>query len=331
MKIGITCGDTNGIGLEIFYKSIPVLARRGFFAEHSLVLICNPATLNDYFSKMGLEATISGNSIDIGGVNIELRACAQESPVEFGQATKSSGVLAAAALDESVAMLGSGEIAAVTTLPIAKHVMALASWGFMGHTEFFAASQGPSSKPLMILFAGSLRVALATIHTPICEVPRELSPINLLKRLEIFSASLRTDFAIENPRIAVLGLNPHAGEEGKIGQEELDVIKPVISTSNSRGANAEGPFSADAFFARKQYEQYDGVLAMYHDQGLIPLKMLGGSGGVNFTAGLRCVRTSPDHGTAFPIAGRGTAEPDSLVDAVLAAEGIVRSREKMGA
>lgn len=326
MKIGITCGDTNGIGLEIFHKSIPILVDRGFFSENSLTLICHPGTLAEYFSKMGLDAEISNTNLSIGGVNIGLRACGQQSTVEFGQAAKSSGTLAAAALDDSITMLEAGEINAVTTLPIAKHVMALASWGFIGHTEFFAASQGPQSKPLMILFAGKLRVALATIHTPICEVPRELTPGHLLKRLEVFASSLRCDFAIGNPKIAVLGLNPHAGEEGKIGQEELDVIKPVISTSNSRGTNAEGPFSADAFFARKQFENYDGVLAMYHDQGLIPLKMLGASGGVNFTAGLKCVRTSPDHGTAFPIAGKGIAEPNSLVDAVLAAESIVRSR-----
>jgi 4-hydroxythreonine-4-phosphate dehydrogenase len=180
----------------------------------------------------------------------------------------------------------------------------------------------------MILFTGKLRVALATIHVPLKEVPDLIDFNTILNRMKIFYGSLINDFAIEKPKIAVLGLNPHAGENGDIGREEIESIIPAIEEFNKSSELACGPFSADGFFAHRMDREFDGILAMYHDQGLIPMKLLANGGGVNFTAGLPIVRTSPSHGTAFDIAGKGTADEKSALDAIIAAVNIAKNRNK---
>jgi 4-hydroxythreonine-4-phosphate dehydrogenase len=204
-------------------------------------------------------------------------------------------------------------------------VLHKAGYNVPGQTEFYGQKAGVA-EPLMILLAGDIRVALATIHIPLHRVSEQITEYLLLHRLRQLHYSLQNDFGCTLPRIAVLGVNPHAGEQGAIGTEEQTILQPALAQAQSEGIRAEGAFPADGFFAKKQYQKFDGILAMYHDQGLIPIKMLAEGHGVNFTAGLPFVRTSPDHGTAFDIAGTQSADPSAVVQAIHAAESIAHAR-----
>jgi 4-hydroxythreonine-4-phosphate dehydrogenase len=229
-----------------------------------------------------------------------------------------------AALEMAAEELNNGTIAAGVTAPISKESMNEAGFGFTGHTEFFEAKA--EGKAMMIMCSEILRVALATIHIPVDKVSSSLSTEALVEQLTSLRETLKSDFGVVEPRIAVLSLNPHAGDGGLLGSEENDVIRPAINQAYSEGVLAFGPLSADGLFASGEYKKYDAILAMYHDQGLIPFKTLSPEG-VNFTAALDVVRTSPDHGVAYDIAGKGVADAQSMLNALYAAIDIVRRRE----
>ncbi len=233
------------------------------------------------------------------------------------------------ALDKSVEMLRSREIDAVVTSPISKEAASAEGFGHIGHTEFFSEHFGAESRrSMMIMVAGSLRIAVLTKHVPLKDVPAMLSVQLIVDSLRSLKRSMEVDFGISGAKIAVLGLNPHSGEGGMLGVEERDIIAPAIEAANNEGINAFGAFPADGFFGSGAYNKFDAVLAMYHDQGLIPFKTLSYQGGVNFTAGLKAVRTSPAHGIGLDIAGKGIASSSSTREAIYLACDIVRSRRR---
>ncbi len=234
--------------------------------------------------------------------------------VQFGMVRREAGLASMLAVEKAVRLCADGTCDAMVTAPISKEAVALAGYGYPGHTEFIAELTG--GDPLMLMVSGTLRVGLVTHHVPLREVPGAITTVSMRQHLDRLDSALRTDFGVSDPRIAVLGLNPHAGDGGVLGREETDVIAPAIDAARKRGMVAFGPFPADGFFAARTYRRYDGVLAMYHDQGLVPFKTLSFGKGVNCTAGLPIVRTSPDHGTAYDIAGSGTASPESLRAAI---------------
>lgn len=323
MKIIISQGDANGIGLEVGIKAL-----RKYFSENNagteFALAANPDTLSEYLKKIGENCAIRGGKLVLGSHEIEIVNCETYHAPDFGKTSALAGKLAGEAIDRAIDATLAGKFDALLTLPINKEAMNLGGYHFTGHTEFLGAKCGAT--PLMILSdARTLSVALATIHEPIARVAALITPELLEKRLSQIIHTVRQDFGIAEPRIAVLSLNPHAGENGMLGTEENEIIRPTIAKF---AKNAAGAFPSDAFFCRRDYEKFDAVLAMYHDQGLIPLKMLAGAGGVNFSAELPIVRTSPDHGTGFDIAGKGIADCTSTLDAVRFAENVVMQRRK---
>jgi 4-hydroxythreonine-4-phosphate dehydrogenase len=246
-------------------------------------------------------------------------------PIDMGMVTESGGMSAYRALECAVRHLKEGVIDAVVTAPINKHNIQNADFRFAGHTEYFSAQFG-AKESLMFMVSENLRIGVATGHMPVKDISTRLTHELLTSKLSIMVESLKEDFAIAKPRVAVLGLNPHAGEEGLLGTEEQEIIQPVISDFKRKGNLMFGPFPADGFFGKGEYKKFDGIMAMYHDQGLIPFKTLSFSKGVNFTAGLPIVRTSPDHGTAYPLAGKNEASYDSMQAAIFMAMDILKSR-----
>lgn len=326
MKIVVSCGDCNGIGLEAFFKAIPLFYNEEENSKCQFILVVNKKTLKEYIGKIEFDIKINEDSIEVSNHKIEIKNIESYSPVRLGVMAPDSGTLAIESLDTAVDMVFKKDADAILTLPISKDVMSMAGWGFIGHTQYLAR-QCSLAQPLMILFKDELRVAVVTDHIPLMSVGEYLRMADLpLKTAEIFNDSLKKDFAIKAPKIAVLSLNPHAGENGNIGKEEVDMINWQIKLMQSKHILAEGPKAADGFFGFGEYTLYDGILAMYHDQGLIPMKLLSKGSGVNYTAGLPIVRTSPDHGTAFSIAGKNRATPDSTLDAMIWGRKIVENR-----
>ena len=310
MKLFVSCGDVNGIGLETFFKSIQSMD----ILDHEMILCIHPKTLEE----SGLVGPVINNTVICGKHVITIYPCTMYSPITYGIPTKESAALAIESLEISIHHVYNGKADALITLPISKASLKQNKWVFPGQTEMISAYTN-QAQPLMILFAKQFRVALATIHVPLEKVSSMISKESLVQTIHILHTSLYEDWNIEKPTIAVLGLNPHAGEQGDIGNEEQISIIPAIEQCKSLNINVDGPFSADAFFAQKKYQNYDAVLAMYHDQGLIPLKMISGNSGVNATVGLPIIRTSPDHGTAFDIAGKNIAHFESTKQAILSA------------
>ncbi|MBX7217908.1 MAG: 4-hydroxythreonine-4-phosphate dehydrogenase PdxA [Candidatus Kapabacteria bacterium] len=312
-RIGITLGDVNGIGPEVMLKAL----QRAEVWDACQPWIIGPEKLAEqlrdfYTPGLRLPPVLAGGNF---------------TPVELsiGRANAAdAGKLSGEMIEHGVGCIQQGVIDAIVTMPISKAGLNAGGYPFPGHTEMLAALT--SGTPLMILATEGLRVALATIHTPIANVPRLLTGERIIRHATLFSESLKNDFSIASPRIALLGLNPHAGEMGAIGSEEMETIIPALAQLQAAGMDASGPFPADGFFARYRPNDYDGVLAMYHDQGLIPLKMMARGGGVNITAGLPIVRTSPDHGTAYSLAGKNRANEQSSTEALLLAAAIVRAR-----
>lgn len=328
MKIIISLGDPNGIGLEVFHKAVfSMLDDDDRYRNCEISLAGNKATIDDYYKKNKYPAEFGGGNIIIGGRECKIIECGDFSPVRFGEVSKKAGALAAAAIETSVEIALSGEFDAMVTMPVAKESLYLAGWNYPGHTEMLADRCG-IEKPLMILTSGQIRVALETIHIPLREVPDSITTESLRKTIRIFNTSLKKDFGHQKPAIAMLGLNPHAGESGNIGREEIETLKPAIDKSCLDEINIQGPFPADGFFAHGDYRFFNGILAMYHDQGLAPLKLLAKGAGVNYTAGLPIVRTSPDHGTAFSIAGHDRADEQSALQAIDLAITIAGNRKK---
>lgn len=329
--IGITIGDANGIGPEIILKSLPQMD----YSRSVPVIFSSGDILKYYADKLKLKQqniiTVSTlDSIENNKAHI-FEIGSGNTSIHPGQISKQSGTLAMAAIREAVTSALSHKIDAMVTAPISKEAVNLAGFHIPGHTEYLAEHTQTKSV-LMMLVHDSLRVALVTGHIPVKEIAGSITQKMILEKIRILHQSLKSDFGISEPAIAVLGLNPHAGDGGVIGREELDIIIPILQQAQKSGINVAGPFPADGFFGQKLFHRYDAVLAMYHDQGLAPFKLLSFGNGVNFTAGLPIIRTSPDHGTAFNIAGKGAANPSSFLQAynlaVLLAEKRIRESRK---
>lgn len=324
--VGITAGDVNGIGYEVILKT---------FGDPTMFEFCTPVVYGSpkvmTYHRKTIESATNFNVVDSASDaqpdRLNVVNCNQEDvKVDFGVATQEAGTAAFEALQCAVKEYREGKIDVIVTAPINKNSIHSEAFHFPGHTEYIEAELGEGNKALMILMNSSMRVALATVHEPISKVASLLSKDLIKEKLRILFRSLKTDFGIEIPRIAVLALNPHASDNGLIGKEENEIIKPAIDEMAAEKIQCFGPFSADGFFGSGDYRKFDAVLAMYHDQGLIPLKALDMDCGVNFTAGLPVVRTSPDHGTAYDIAGQGVASEESMRQAIYAAIDIYRSR-----
>lgn len=329
IKVGITHGDINGIGYEVILKTLE---------DNRILELCTPVVYGSAriagFYRKGLEiGNIPFNIIENAAqarhdANNIINVVPEDVRIEPGVSTTEAGRAAFAALERAVADLKNGDIDVLVTAPINKNNIQSDDFHFAGHTEYLASCAGDGAEALMILFNDRLRVALVTTHCPIAEVAREITIDNIKEKLNAFYLSLEKDFGLTHPRIAVLALNPHAGDGGVIGHEEQNIISPAIEQARKDGLNCYGPYPADGFFGAEQYRKFDGVLAMYHDQGLAPFKTIAMAGGVNFTAGLPFVRTSPDHGTGYDIAGKGEASEESLREAIYAAIDIYRNRAR---
>ncbi len=314
--IGISCGDVNGIGIELIIKT---------FSDNRILEHCTPVIFAsnkviNFYRKTMPELNLNFSSIkDFSRINhkqVNLFNCWEEDiQVTPGQLTDEGGKYAILSLQTAVAALKQKQIDGLVTAPIHKKNIQSADFNFTGHTPYLKQMFGVNDV-VMMLCAGDFRVALVTEHVPVGEVAKHITKEKILSKLYLINQSLQKDFGIEKPKIAVLGLNPHAGDEGLIGNEEETIIKPAIKEAKNNNMLVVGPYSADAFFARRSFDRFDAVLAMYHDQGLIPFKTLASGDGVNFTAGLPAVRTSPDHGVAFDIAGKDKADNSSFLTAI---------------
>ena len=325
LKIGITQGDPNGIGWEVILKTIsnPLLTELCtpilYGSEEAMNFYRKTIQELDSFEVVKVKSAAEARE---GKVNLVECGSMQPTP---GKPTTEAGAAAVEALKRATEELKSGELDAVVTAPFDKETVQSDAFRYTGHTEFFGAEF--EGEPMMIMCSERLRVGLVTKHLPIAEIPRHITREKILSDLRTLKKSLKEDFGVVEPRIAVLALNPHAGDGGLLGSEEQEIIRPAINEAYEEGILAFGPFAADGLFASGSYTKYDGVLAMYHDQGLAPFKTLSPDG-VNLTAGLSEVRTSPDHGTAFDIAGQDTADAQSMRNALYTAIDVVRNRRE---
>lgn len=324
--IGISCGDLNGIGLELIIKT---------FSDARLLDHCTPVIFSsnkaiNFYRKGMPDININYSSLkDFSHINpkqVNLFNCwEEEAVITPGVLNETGGKYAVLSLQTATAALKQKHIDGLVTAPLHKKNVQSAEFNYTGHTPYLK-QMFEVKDVVMMLCAGNFRVALVTEHVPVSEVAQHITKEKILGKLQIVHKSLQRDFGISKPRIAVLGLNPHAGDEGLIGKEEENIIKPAIKEAKNQGIMALGPYSSDAFFARRSFDRFDAVLAMYHDQGLIPFKALALGEGVNFTAGLPMVRTSPDHGVAFDIAGKNEADPSSFITAIFECVDIINRR-----
>ena len=331
IKVGIAHGDTNGIGYEVILKTL----EDNRLSDLCTIVVYGSAKAASFYRKAMELPQVQLNRVDSAadardGVFNIINVVGEDLKIEPGIASEAAGGAAFAALEAAVADLRAGDIDVLVTAPIDKHSIQSPTFTFPGHTEYLQSSLAddtmPDAKALMILCTDYLRVALATAHMPIAEVPGALSKELIVDKLKDFDRSLRRDFGVQNPRIAVLSLNPHAGERGLLGKEEQEIIIPANAEAQTHKILAFGPYASDGFFGSESYRAFDGVLAMYHDQGLAPFKTIAMDAGVNFTAGLPFVRTSPDHGTGYDIAGKGQASAESMRSAIYMALDIYRNR-----
>lgn len=327
IRVGITQGDTNGIGYEVILKALQNQQMTELFTP----VVYGSAKTASYHRKalelQPVSMNVIRNSADIkDGVNNLVEVANEEVKVELGVSSEIAGRAAFDALERAVTDLKQGYIDVLVTAPINKKSIQSEQFTFPGHTEYLEASIGDGDKALMILFSDKIRVALVTTHVPVSRIGEYITKEAVLDKLFAFNRSLKSDFGIVRPRIAVLSLNPHAGDGGLLGKEEQEVIAPAIAEAVEKKVVAFGPYAADGFFGNEMYKHFDGVLAMYHDQGLAPFKALAVEDGVNYTAGLPIVRTSPDHGTAYDIAGKCVADENSFRQAVYMAIDIFRNR-----
>ena len=328
IRVAITHGDTNGIGYEVILKA---------FANPAILELCTPIIYGSpkvaAYHRKALDVPTNFSIIEQaedaqeGRLNL-LATFEEEVKVEMGQPSKEAGTAALKALDRAMTDYRQGLYDVLVTAPINKNTIQSDMFKFCGHTEYIEQCLGEGKKALMILMNDTLRVALVTTHLPIKDVAAAITKEKVVEKATIFHQTLKRDLRISNPRIAVLALNPHAGDGGVLGTEEQEVIVPAIAELEAKGIQAFGPYAADGFFGSGAYQRFDGVLAMYHDQGLAPFKTVAHESGVNFTAGLPIVRTSPDHGTAYDIAGKGVADEQSFRQAIYAAIDIWRNRQQ---
>lgn len=325
--VGITVGDLNGIGLEVIIKT---------FSDNRMLELCTPVIFAsnkvvNYYRRITTDHTFNFNSTkDLKQLNIKqiniFNCWDDEVPIQPGVLNESGGKFAIRSLQVATQCLKDGELDILVTAPIHKSNTQLPDFPYTGHTPFLKDKFG-AKDVVMLLYNNNLRVALATEHIPVNKVSSAITKELLLSKISILKDTLIRDFGIDKPKIALLGLNPHAGDDGQIGTEEQNVIKPTIEQLKNSGSLVFGPYSADAFFARGSYTEFDAVLAMYHDQGLVAFKTLAQGEGVNYTAGLPVIRTSPDHGTAFDIAGKNLADPSSFREAVFQGIDLFKQRK----
>ena len=324
--VGISIGDLNGIGSEVVLKT---------FEDSRMLELCTPVIFANVkllsFIKKTIETTAMFHGIDtldqvvVGKINV-LNVWRDTVDLTFGEATEMGGSFGIKSFVAATKALKEGKIDVLVTAPINKFNSQSDEFKFPGHTDYLA--QELNGNALMLMVQDQLRVGLLTDHVPVNEVAQHLTEKLLMEKIETIRKTLVQDFSLVKPKIAVLGLNPHSGDNGVIGKEEETIIKPTIKKIAAKGTLVYGPFPADGFFGSNQYEKYDAVLAMYHDQGLVPFKTLSFGKGVNFTAGLSKIRTSPDHGTAYDIAGKGLADFNSFKEAVYLAIDVFHSRNQ---
>ena len=324
IKVGISVGDLNGVGIEVILKT---------FEDSRMLEFCTPVVFGSSKSvsfhkkALGIDTGIHGvdrmDKVIHNKLNV-LNVWKEMIDLELGTPTEISGKYAYESLSRAVTALKKGDIDVLVTAPIDKHNMSSEDFQFAGHTEYL--EQELEGEALMNLMTEELRVGLITGHLPLKEVAAAIDASRILKKVEIMHQALKNDFSINRPRIAVLGLNPHCGDKGVIGTEDDEIVAPAIAELQKKGRLVYGPYAADGFFGSGNYKNFDGVMAMYHDQGLAPFKTIAFGHGVNFTAGLNKIRTSPDHGTAFDIAGQGKADHQSFREALFAAIELFKSR-----
>ncbi|MBP6589450.1 MAG: 4-hydroxythreonine-4-phosphate dehydrogenase PdxA [Chitinophagaceae bacterium] len=324
--IGITCGDLNGIGIELIIKT---------FSDNRILEHCTPVIFAsnkaiNFYRKSVPEYNINYQTTKefdrINHKQVNLFNCWEEEiAITPGQMTDIGGKYGVLSLQTAVAALKQKQIDGLVTAPIHKKNIQSPEFSFTGHTPYLKTIFGVNDV-VMMLCAGDFRVALVTEHVSVQDITKHITKEIILSKLQIMNKSLQKDFGIDKPRIAVLGLNPHAGDEGLIGNEEETIIKPAIREAKNSNIMVVGPYSADAFFARRSFDRFDAVLAMYHDQGLIPFKALAAGDGFNYTAGLPAIRTSPDHGVAFDIAGKNKADHSSFMTALFECIDIINRR-----
>ena len=328
LVVGITQGDGNGISYEVIIKAL---------ADERMLDLCTPVIYGSskifgFYKKHihnieQINTNVINSAKDVHQKRVNIVNCLPENVfVEPGQSTPESAKAAMTALERAVADIKEGHIDVLVTAPINKRAMVGEGFGYTGHTEYLEQEFGVD-EVAMIMVCDRLKVGVVTGHIPLKEVPVQLTTEKILRKLRLMKSSLQRDFGIDVPKIAVLGLNPHCGDGGLLGTEEQDVILPAIKAAAAEDILAYGPYSADGFFGLGNYTKFDAVLAMYHDQGLTPFKALAFEDGVNYTAGLPVVRTSPDHGTAYEMAGRDMADPRSMKAAIYAAIDIYNRRE----
>lgn len=326
IKVGISVGDLSGIGIEVILKS---------FEDSRMLDFCTPVifasskVISHHKKVLGINTNIHGidslNKILPKKLNL-LNVWKEMVEIELGTPTEISGKYALLSLEKAVEALKNEEIDVLVTAPIDKNNIQSDDFKFEGHTEYL--EDRLEGESLMILVNDKLRVGLITGHIPISEVAQNISPELIKRKVEIMYSSLVQDFNISKPKIAVLGLNPHCGDQGVIGTEDDEIVRPTLDEIQKKGQLVYGPFAADSFFGNEHYKSFDGVLAMYHDQGLAPFKTLSFGKGVNYTAGLNRIRTSPDHGTAFEIAGKNKADYNSFKEAIFTAIKLFKDREE---
>ncbi len=324
--VGISIGDINGIGLEVVLKT---------FQDKRMLEFCTPVLFGStkvisYHKKvLDLDTNINGihniSELIHNRVN-SLNLWKEEIQMNLGELTSQGGEYAFKSLSEATKALKEGDIDVLLTAPINKENIQSEDFKFPGHTEYL--EDNLEGESLMILMTNELRIGLITGHIPISEVSKTITPELIEKKVDIMHQSLIQDFKINKPKIAILGLNPHCGDNGVIGTEDDEIVRPTIEKIKKTGKLVFGPYASDGFFGSETYKQFDGVLAMYHDQGLAPFKALSFGNGVNYTAGLNKIRTSPDHGTGYSIAGKNLANPDSFREALFMALSIYKNREE---
>lgn len=325
--VGISIGDINGIGIEVILKT---------FEDKRMLEFCTPVlfaptkVISSYKKVLNIESNTNGiqslDKIIPNKINLLNNIWKEDIKVEIGMATKTGGNYALKSLTSAVKALKNNEIDVLLTAPICKENIQSDKFNFPGHTEYLEANL--EGKSLMILLTDKLRIGLITGHIPISKISKTITPQLIKLKVDIMHKSLVQDFNINKPKIAILGLNPHCGDKGVIGTEDDQIVRPTIEEIKNSGKLVFGPYASDGFFGSETYKQFDGVLAMYHDQGLAPFKALSFGNGVNFTAGLDKVRTSPDHGTGFDIAGKNKANPDSFKEALFTAINVYKNRKE---
>ncbi len=326
IRIGITQGDVNGVGYEVILKAFEPA---GMFEYCTPIVYGSPKVAAYHRKSMDISTNFSiiNSADEAEDDKLSILACtSDEVRVEFGKEDVATGKAALESLERAIQDYKDGLIDIIITAPINKHTIQSEDFNFPGHTEYLEDKLGEGQKSLMLLMKDDFRIAVVTGHIPLRDVPTTLTADLIKEKIAIFNTTLKEDFGISRPQIAVLGLNPHAGDNGLLGAEEQEVIAPAIKDMCEEGVLCFGPFASDGFFGANTFKKFDGVLAMYHDQGLIAFKILAMEDGVNYTAGLPVVRTSPAHGTAYDIAGKGLADESSFRQAIYAALDIYRFR-----